>query len=208
MVKGSWVIAGARMKITTNISKIQKISSREQDERFQGPGSCGQNQMPNYTTPTCIAYISNSFSNAFVHIHTPLNIDPKGSAFDSLSSKRISTFFTFWKYPQAKPIFPSGLTLFLKGLLAIGLSLVAILSPLYIDRRKLVDPELEEQSLAISSYLPLLMLFLIIAIAMSCYLDHSFTRFDPYWIYRVGGSSTGILILLLVLAFVLKFKAL
>ncbi|XP_055820346.1 uncharacterized protein LOC129889174 [Solanum dulcamara] len=93
-------------------------------------------------------------------------------------------------------------------LLAIGLTLVAILSPLYIDRRKLVDPELEEQSLGISSYLPLLMLFLIIAIAMSCYLDHSFTRFDPYWIHRVGGSSTGILILLLVLAFVLKFKAL
>ncbi|XP_006353859.1 uncharacterized protein [Solanum tuberosum] len=93
-------------------------------------------------------------------------------------------------------------------LLAIGLTLVAILSPLYIDRRKLVDPELEEQSLGISSYLPLLMLFLIIAIAMSCYLDQSFTRFDPYWIHRVGGSSTGILIFLLVLAFVLKFKAL
>ncbi|KAK4338596.1 hypothetical protein RND71_043083 [Anisodus tanguticus] len=93
-------------------------------------------------------------------------------------------------------------------LLAIGLTLVAIVSPLYIDRRKLVDPELEEQSLGISSYLPLLMLFLIIAIAMSCYLDQSFTRFDPYWIHRVGGSSTGILILLFVLAFVLKFKAL
>ncbi|XP_009782688.1 uncharacterized protein [Nicotiana sylvestris] len=93
-------------------------------------------------------------------------------------------------------------------LLAIGLTLVAIVSPLYVDRRKVVDPELEEQSLSISSYLPLLMLFLIIAIAMSCYLDGSFTRFDPYWIHRVGGSSTGILILLLVLAFVLKFKAL
>lgn len=93
-------------------------------------------------------------------------------------------------------------------LLAIGLTLVAILSPLYIDRNKLVDPELEEQSLGISSYLPLLMLLLIIAIAMSCYFDQSFTRFDPYWIHRVGGSSTGILILLLVLAFVLKFKAL
>ncbi|KAM3396527.1 hypothetical protein P3S68_000039 [Capsicum galapagoense] len=92
-------------------------------------------------------------------------------------------------------------------LIAIGLTLIAILSPLYIDRRKLVDPELEEQSLGISSYLPLLMLFLIIAIAMSCYLDQSFTRFDPYWIHRVGGSSIGILILLLVLAFVLKFKA-
>ncbi|KAK4353262.1 hypothetical protein RND71_028780 [Anisodus tanguticus] len=93
-------------------------------------------------------------------------------------------------------------------LLAIGLTLAAIVSPLYIDRRKLVDPELEEQSLGISSYLPLLMLFLIITIAMSCYLDQSFTRFDPYWIHRAGGSSTGILILLLVLAFVLKFKAL
>ncbi|XP_060208594.1 uncharacterized protein LOC132635989 [Lycium barbarum] len=93
-------------------------------------------------------------------------------------------------------------------LLAIGLTVVAILSPLYIDRRKLVDPELEEQSLGVSSYLPLLMFFIIIAIAMSCYLDQSFSRFDPYWIHRVGGSSTGILILLLVLAFVLKFKAL
>ncbi|CAN4076700.1 unnamed protein product [Withania somnifera] len=92
-------------------------------------------------------------------------------------------------------------------ILAIGLTLVAILSPLYIDRRKLVDSDLEEQTLGISSYLPLLMLFLIIAIVISCYLDQSFTRLDPYWIHRVGGSSTGILILLLVLAFVLKFKA-
>ncbi|KAJ8527106.1 hypothetical protein K7X08_029583 [Anisodus acutangulus] len=102
---------------------------------------------------------------------------------------------------------PLGGTLDLSPILAF-LVLNAFTSTASALLRKLVGPELEEQSLGISSYLPLLMLFLIIAIAMSCYLDQSFTRFDPYWIHRVGGSSTGILILLFVLAFVLKFKAL
>lgn len=91
-----------------------------------------------------------------------------------------------------------------RRLVAIGVTVVAVVSPLYIDRDELVY---EEQSANIFSVLqPFLLLALITAIAMSGYFDRSFTRFDPYWIHRVCGSSTGILILLLVLALVLKFK--
>lgn len=94
--------------------------------------------------------------------------------------------------------------------LAICLAMVAVISPLYIDRRKeKIDPdELDEHPINFSSYLPLLLLILIIAIVISrCYSDHGFSRFDPNWIHRVGGSSTGIIILLLILAFVLKCKS-
>ncbi|KAK2989439.1 hypothetical protein RJ640_018757 [Escallonia rubra] len=94
-----------------------------------------------------------------------------------------------------------------KRLVAIGLTLLAILSPLFIDRRRGIDPELDEQPIEVSSYLPLLLLVLMIAIALSCYLDQSFARFDPYWIFRVGGSSGGIILLLILLGLVLKCKA-
>nr|GMD47573.1 uncharacterized protein LOC102598527 [Ipomoea batatas] len=91
-----------------------------------------------------------------------------------------------------------------RRVVAIGVTVVAVVSPLYIDREEAVY---EEQTANVFSVVqPFLLLALIIAIAMSGYFDRSFTRFDPYWIHRVGGSSTGILILLLVLALVLKFK--
>lgn len=90
---------------------------------------------------------------------------------------------------------------------AICLALVAVVSPLYIDRIKETEPELDEEPVNISSYLPLLLLILIMAIAVSRYLDRSFITFDPNWIHRVCGSSSGIIILLLILAFVLKFKS-
>lgn len=93
-----------------------------------------------------------------------------------------------------------------KRFFAIGLAVLATLSPLYIDRRSIPEDELEDEPIDLSSYLPLLLLVLITAIAVSGYLEHGFSRFDPYWIHRVGGSSTGIVILLVVLAFVLKFK--
>lgn len=95
-------------------------------------------------------------------------------------------------------------------LVAIGLALVAVLSPLFIDRRPAIDPEDEANQPMISSlslWLPLLLLGLMTAIAASLYLDRSLTRFDPNWIHRVGGSSGGIIVILIVLALVLKCKA-
>lgn len=94
-----------------------------------------------------------------------------------------------------------------KRLLAIGLAILAVLSPIYIDRRLMPEPEIEEETVNLSSYLPLLELVLIIAIAISVYLEHGFTRLDPYWIHRVGGSSVGIVVVLFILSLVLKCKA-
>ncbi|CAN6582985.1 unnamed protein product [Malus baccata var. baccata] len=93
-------------------------------------------------------------------------------------------------------------------LVAIGLALLAVLSPLYIDRRTIDDSELDpDEPINFASWLPLLLLVLILAIALSLYLDRSFSRFDPYWIHRVGGSSCGITIILMVLALILKCKS-
>ena len=92
-------------------------------------------------------------------------------------------------------------------LAAIGMALLAVLSPLYINRRVVDDSELDESSISLDAWLPLLLLVLISAIAVSLFLDRGLTRFDPYWIHRVGGSSGGILVILLVLALVLKCKA-
>lgn len=102
----------------------------------------------------------------------------------------------------------TGRSLSYERILAIVLGLIAVLSPLYIDRRPTIEPEFDEEPiLYISSHLlPLLLLVLVLAITLLAYLEQSFTRFDAYWIYRVGGSSTGILIILLVLALVLKCK--
>nr|DAD27448.1 TPA_asm: hypothetical protein HUJ06_028916 [Nelumbo nucifera] len=92
-------------------------------------------------------------------------------------------------------------------LVAIGLTLLAIVSPLYIDRKPSTEPDPDEQPISLASWLPLLLVVLIVAINLSRFLDRSFTRFDPYWIHRVGGSSCGILVLLMVLGLVLKCKA-
>ncbi|TXG61789.1 hypothetical protein EZV62_013152 [Acer yangbiense] len=92
-------------------------------------------------------------------------------------------------------------------LVAIVLTVVAVFSPLYIDRRSDSDWEDDEQSINLVSWLPLLLLVLILAIAFSLFLDQSYTRFDPYWIHRVGGSSAGIIIILVVLALILQLKA-
>ncbi|CAL5358643.1 unnamed protein product [Camellia sinensis] len=92
-------------------------------------------------------------------------------------------------------------------LVVIGLGLLAVVSPLYIDRRTVTEPELDEQPINISSYLPLLLWLLIMVITLLCYLEQSFIRFDPCWIYRVGGSSVGIVVILMLLALILKCKA-
>lgn len=91
-------------------------------------------------------------------------------------------------------------------LVVIGLALLAVISPLYIDRKLESDEECEEEPFNLVSWLPLLLLMLILAIVLSRYLDQSCSRFDPYWIHRVGGSSCGIVLILLVLVLVLKCK--
>uniref|UniRef100_A0A803QTF7 Uncharacterized protein n=1 Tax=Cannabis sativa TaxID=3483 RepID=A0A803QTF7_CANSA len=60
-------------------------------------------------------------------------------------------------------------------LAVIVMGLLAVISPLYIDRREVIDPEEEETSIDFESW--------------------------------VGGSSGGILVILLILALVLKCKA-
>lgn len=91
--------------------------------------------------------------------------------------------------------------------MAICLTLLAVLSPLYVDRRQVIEPDLDEEPISFSCYLPLLMFLLIMAITLSRYLDSALTSFDPNWIHRVGGSSPGIIVLLLILALVLRFKS-
>lgn len=118
-----------------------------------------------------------------------------------------------WRSPRADPRYRYSRhapTSSWERLVAIGLALVAVLSPLFIDRKPAADPEDEASQPMIASptiWLPLLLLGLMTAIVTSLYLDRSLTRFDPYWIYRVGGSSGGIIIILIVLALVLKCKA-
>ncbi|KAI6682136.1 hypothetical protein NL676_036017 [Syzygium grande] len=92
-------------------------------------------------------------------------------------------------------------------LVAIGLAIVAVASPLFIDREPAEEEEEEAEFINFAAWLPLLLLMLIFAIALSPFLDKNFARFDPYWIHRVGGSSGGILFILVVLALILKLKA-
>ncbi|GAB2272306.1 hypothetical protein Dimus_007126 [Dionaea muscipula] len=93
---------------------------------------------------------------------------------------------------------------------AIVLIFLAVLSPLYIEKRRrklvLVDAaDSEEQPLNFAFLLPLyFLLVLTVAIVGSGYIDQSFTRFDPYWIHRVGGSSGGIFVIVAVLLLILR----
>ncbi|KAG6591490.1 hypothetical protein SDJN03_13836, partial [Cucurbita argyrosperma subsp. sororia] len=91
---------------------------------------------------------------------------------------------------------------------AVGLGILAVVSPLYIDRRPSFDAEEEEESsMNLGFWLPALLITLIFIIAGVLHLEQRCARFDAYWIHRVGGSSCGIFIVLLLLAFVLKCKA-
>lgn len=92
-------------------------------------------------------------------------------------------------------------------LVAIGLAMVAVISPLYIDRIKTREEVLCVHDFRLASWLPLLLLVLILIIIVCRYFDRSFTRFDPYWIHRVGGSSAGIIVILVLLALILKYKS-
>ncbi|MED6155944.1 hypothetical protein PIB30_010292 [Stylosanthes scabra] len=91
-------------------------------------------------------------------------------------------------------------------LAAIGLVVLAVASPLYIDSKP--ESELvEDEPINFAFWFPVLLFLLMVAIALSTLLDQSFTRFDRNWIHRVGGSSGGIILILTLLFLVLKFKS-
>ncbi|KAF0912815.1 hypothetical protein E2562_019405 [Oryza meyeriana var. granulata] len=92
-------------------------------------------------------------------------------------------------------------------LVCVVLAVLAVLSPLYIDRRPAVDSDDEEDGGVSALWLPALLIVLILAINVTCFMDRRVVRFDPYWIHRVGGSSCGLMATLLLLGFVLKCKA-
>ncbi|XP_052210375.1 uncharacterized protein LOC127813456 [Diospyros lotus] len=95
-------------------------------------------------------------------------------------------------------------------LVAVGLAILAVASPLYIDRRRAADKEEEEEQVGIinlASCFPIVLVVLMLAICLSRCLERSLARFDPGWIFRVGGSSVGIILLLTLLAFILKCKS-
>ena len=92
-------------------------------------------------------------------------------------------------------------------LVLICLAVLAVASPLYIDRKSLSELEDEEESISFAFLLPLLLFLLILVVGISACLDRSFTRFDRHWIHRVGGSSGGIVMILILLFLVLKCKS-
>ncbi|CAM8916585.1 unnamed protein product [Rhodiola kirilowii] len=75
-------------------------------------------------------------------------------------------------------------------LAALGLALLGVFSPLFIDRRQVIVLE-EDEALNLGSWLPLLLLILLITITISRCLDRDFTRFDPNWIHRGGWFFSG-----------------
>ncbi|KAF8776279.1 hypothetical protein HU200_003685 [Digitaria exilis] len=94
-------------------------------------------------------------------------------------------------------------------LVCVVVAVLAVLSPLYIDRRRpyAEDDEEEEEGVSSALWLPALLVVLILAINVTCFMDRRVVRFDPYWIHRVWGSSGGLLAMLMLLGFVLKCKA-
>ncbi|CAA7400779.1 unnamed protein product [Spirodela intermedia] len=93
-------------------------------------------------------------------------------------------------------------------LVALGLTALAVASPLYVGRSPAGGEAEEEREEGELSWLlpPLLLVAIVVAIGFASLLDGRRGRFDPYWIHRFGGSSGGILSLLFLLAFVLKCK--
>ncbi|XP_049936260.1 uncharacterized protein LOC116263154 [Nymphaea colorata] len=91
-----------------------------------------------------------------------------------------------------------------RKLMALAFTVLAMLSPLYIDRKPAIRLEDEESSPR--WLMPFLLMGLIMAISFTRSLDRRFAKFDPYWIHRIGGSSCGIISLLVMLALVLKCK--
>ncbi|KAL6660028.1 hypothetical protein ACP70R_002150 [Stipagrostis hirtigluma subsp. patula] len=94
-------------------------------------------------------------------------------------------------------------------LVCVVVAVLAVLSPRYIDRRPAAEREEEEEEGGVSAlWLPALLVVLILAINVTCFMDRPVVRFDPYWIHRVWGSSCGLMAMLMLLGFVLKCKGL
>ena len=89
---------------------------------------------------------------------------------------------------------------------AISLVVLAVASPLYIDHRPESELEDDEQSLSFAFWLALLLFVLIIAIALSAFLNRNFTRFHRNWIQSLW-FFWWIILILIVLLLVLKCKA-
>jgi hypothetical protein len=92
-------------------------------------------------------------------------------------------------------------------LVCVVVAVLAVLSPLYIDRRPEAERDDEDEDGASALWLPGLLAVLILAINVTCFMDRRVVRFDPYWIHRVWGSSGGLMAMLLLLGFVLRCKA-
>lgn len=90
---------------------------------------------------------------------------------------------------------------------AIALALLAVVSPLYMDRKAELEDDYRESGGLLPLWLLFVLIILVLVINLTCFVDKRNMRFDPYWIHRFGGSSCGIIVLLLVLGFVLKCKA-
>ncbi|KAG9135348.1 hypothetical protein Leryth_007120 [Lithospermum erythrorhizon] len=54
---------------------------------------------------------------------------------------------------------------------SIVLGLLAVVSPLFINHMSTTDEDLEEESTSLSSFLPLLLLVLIVAVSISGFVD-------------------------------------
>ncbi|XP_062213556.1 uncharacterized protein LOC133914471 [Phragmites australis] len=94
-------------------------------------------------------------------------------------------------------------------LVCVVVAVLAVLSPLYIDRKPAAERDEEDDGGGFGSalWLRALLVVLVLAINVTCCVDRRVVRFDPYWIHRVGGSSCGLMAMLLLLGFVLKCKA-
>ncbi|KAL6867743.1 hypothetical protein ACP4OV_015767 [Aristida adscensionis] len=95
-------------------------------------------------------------------------------------------------------------------LVCVVVAVLAVLSPLYIDRRPAESDDEEEDGggvLPSALLLPALLVVLILGINVTCFMDRRVVRFDPYWIHRAWGSSCGLMAMLMLLGFVLKCKA-
>ncbi|CAN6465600.1 unnamed protein product [Victoria cruziana] len=91
-----------------------------------------------------------------------------------------------------------------RKLMTLAFTVLAMLSPLYVDRKPAI--RLEEEESSPRWLMPFLLMGLILAISFSRFLERGFAKFDPNWIHRIGGSSCGIISLLVMLAMVLKCK--
>ncbi|KAH7656640.1 hypothetical protein IHE45_18G088000 [Dioscorea alata] len=92
-------------------------------------------------------------------------------------------------------------------LAAIVFALLALIRPSFNIGRRTQMLEDEDGSGSLVSWLPLLLVLVILGINVMQFTDKRFMKFDPYWIHRVGGSSFGIAALLLMLALILRCKA-